>query len=170
MKIHITVGTPHFLYKKMQNHSAETMLLMENTEQAVLIHETNGASIFNEPRSFDILASKGQLIHEGFVVMHHFNVTEEGKPLFEYRLKDSLEMLDTQAGLLAIRCLRPLQSRTYMIVTIWDNEGNFQKWKNSKGYEQFQLFLYKDSGIDSIPNIFSNPSSISTYYTSAKED
>lgn len=169
MKIHITSGTHYFLNKKLQKHSEETMILMENSEQAVLLHETNGPSLFYEPRSFEIIDTKGTFIKRGFVVMQHFTVTEEGKPLFEYRMKDIPNLIETMTGYLGIRCLRPLNSKTYMILTLWDKELSYKNWRSSKAYDQFDKLITKDSGIDSIPNIFSKPSYVSTYYISDYE-
>ncbi|WP_442599090.1 antibiotic biosynthesis monooxygenase family protein [Neobacillus sp. D3-1R] len=166
MKIYITAGTYYFLNKKKQTFPKESMLLIENAEQAVLLHETNGESVFNEPRSFGVLVSKGAFINEGFVVMHYFTVTEEGKTLFEYRIKETLNVIGTQDGLLAIRGLHSLDSRTYLILTIWDQEENYKEWKCSNSYEQYHDLLLKDSGLDSVPNIFTKPSYISTYHTS----
>lgn len=49
MKVYITYGTADFLKNIVQKHSSENMLLMQGQENAILIHETNGETVFQAP-------------------------------------------------------------------------------------------------------------------------
>ena len=137
MKIHITTGTYEFLKKLKDSHVGETMVLMENENNCLLLHETAGESFFKEPRSYEVVDSAGKLNHDhGFAVLNNIPVTDEGRPLFEYRFKNREHLIEQEPGFLAIRVLRPFSSDTYIIFTQWKNAEAFNKWKSSNSFEK----------------------------------
>lgn len=48
MKVYITYGTADFLKTIVQKHPSENILLMQGQENAILIHETNGDTVFQD--------------------------------------------------------------------------------------------------------------------------
>ena len=56
------------------------MLLMQNGETALLLHETSEKTVFASPRRYEVVDGKGLLQEKGFVVMNNIPVTEEGRP------------------------------------------------------------------------------------------
>ncbi|MFE8696291.1 antibiotic biosynthesis monooxygenase family protein [Cytobacillus sp. FJAT-53684] len=137
MNIHLTSGTFDFLFKMKKKHLAESMILMQNIDNAVLLHETTKSSVFNTPRSFQVLDSFGPLENRGYVVMNNIPVTEEERPLFEYRLKNIKNLFQNLKGFLAIRILQPLKSDTYIVLTLWQNEKAYMDWEHSASYDMF---------------------------------
>ncbi|MEH7414334.1 antibiotic biosynthesis monooxygenase [Neobacillus drentensis] len=131
MNIFITAGTLDFLKKLENKFPNENMVAMLNENGALLLHETNGQTVFNEPRRYNVLESHGQLQKKGFVVMNNISITDEGRPLFEHQFKQQAETLVTTQGLIALRLLRPLSSNPYIIMTLWENETLYQKWQKS---------------------------------------
>ena len=68
--------------------------------------------------------------------MNNIPVTEEGRPLLEYRFKNRAGLIESEPGFIAIRVLRPIKSDTYVILTVWQKESDFLKWTNSKSFHQ----------------------------------
>ncbi|MBU8732032.1 antibiotic biosynthesis monooxygenase [Cytobacillus oceanisediminis] len=169
MKIYMARGTYDYLKKIEKKHSNENMVAMQNTESALLIHETAGASIFKEPRSYEVIDSSGTFNDAGFAVLNNIPVTDEGRPLFEHRFKNRAGLIENEPGFTAIRVLRPLESNTYIILTLWKDEKSFKNWQNSKAYEKAHEKRGTESGIDKTPNIFSSPSYVTQYYIPEEE-
>src|SRR3954471_10937418 len=103
MRIFFTNGTHEYLKKMVKEHEGETLILMQNEHASLLIHETVGESLFKEPRKYEVVDASGQLTDTGFAVFNHIPVTDEGRPLFEYRFKNQGDLMETQPGFIAIR-------------------------------------------------------------------
>lgn len=61
MKVYITYGTADFLKTIVKKHPSENMVLMQGAENAVLIHETNGETVFQAPHSYESIDSVGEI-------------------------------------------------------------------------------------------------------------
>ncbi|MBS4188785.1 antibiotic biosynthesis monooxygenase [Bacillus sp. FJAT-49705] len=137
MNIYMTSGTFDFLEKIKDKHPGETILLMQNNENALLLHETPRKTIFSMPRSFQVLESLGNLGEAKFVVMNHFPIVEEDRPLFEHHFKNKEKRFERLPGLIANRVLRPLKSDTYVILTLWKNEQSYKDWESSQSFKEY---------------------------------
>ena len=169
LNFYITSGTYEFLTKVKAKDPTEKMLLLGVEDEAILLHETNGASVFNQPRKYEVVNSVGtNLDKTGYAVMNNIPVTDEGRPLFEYRFKNRQGKIEHQPGFVAIRVLRPLASNTYVILTLWEDQKAFTAWKESTA---FQNAHNKPEGKTSTqpPNIFSGPSYVTTYSIAEEE-
>jgi heme-degrading monooxygenase HmoA len=164
MQIYITTGTYEYLKGIANENSQEEMLLMENENGALLLHETDGETVFKEPRKYEVLDSAGGFGSTGFVVMNNIPVTDEGRPIFEYRFKNRSKQIENQPGFAAIRVLRPLSSNTYIVLTVWENEAAFKNWKNSESFKGAHSHKSEESGIEPQTKIFAS-SSYTTIYT-----
>jgi heme oxygenase (mycobilin-producing) len=146
MNIFITTGTLDFLKKIENKYPMETLVTMANVSGALLLHETNGKTIFNVPRGYEVLDTAGEIKDKGFVVMNNIPVTDEGRPLFEQEYKNRAQSLSKDAGFIAARVLRPMKSNTYVTLTIWENESDFQNSKNLNNFSE--ILDQKELGID----------------------
>jgi heme oxygenase (mycobilin-producing) len=162
LNFYITSGTFDFLKKVKDKHPHENMLLMGDIESSVILHETNGDTVFSQPRKYEVIDSVGTFDKTGFAVMNNIPVTDEGRPLIEYRFKNRQGKIEKQPGFVAIRVLRPLSSNTYVILTLWENQAAFKKWKES---DSFQSAHKKTEGKSHAQpqNIFAGPAYITTY-------
>ena len=131
MNVYITAGTLDFLKKIENNYNHELMVAMLNENGALLLHETNGQTVFNEPRKYEVLESNGQLQQKGFVVMHNISVSDEGRPLFEHQFKQQAKAIVNTQGLTALRLLRPESSNPYIIMTVWEHQDFYLKWQGA---------------------------------------
>jgi heme-degrading monooxygenase HmoA len=137
------------------------MITMANATSALILHETIGDTVFKEPRKYVVIDSAGEFKDNGFVVINNIPVTDEGRPLFEQEYHDRAKVLSNDPGFIAARVLRPLSSNTYIILTIWESEADFQ---NSKNLHQFSNLLeQKEVGIDKLPKTFSSNSYVNQY-------
>lgn len=164
MYIYITVGTYPFLKAIKERFPQEKMSIMGNEEDALLLHETNGDTVFKVPRKYEILDESGEIGANGFVVLSNIPVTDEGRPIFEYRFINRPKQIENEQGFLAIRGLRPLSSNTYVILTVWENETAFNNWKNTPSFkEAHQGSINKgENGREAHP-IFSSASYMTKY-------
>ncbi|GHH98541.1 antibiotic biosynthesis monooxygenase family protein [Neobacillus kokaensis] len=161
MNIYITTGTHDFLKKIEAKYSGETMVTMINPNGSLLLHETMGKSVFNAPRKYEAIGASGKLpTKEGFVVMNNIPINEEERPLFEHQISNQGNQAANDAGFIALRILRPLTSNTYIIMTVWENEANYEKWKGSQSY--FPSYDTKGT-IDPQQKIFQSAPYISEY-------
>jgi heme oxygenase (mycobilin-producing) len=159
MNIYITTGTYEFLRLIKEKHPKESFILMENTEHALLLHETHGLSIFNTSRKYEVFGSIGLLTTKGIVVMNHIPVTEEGKPLFEHHIRKSLGL-----GINCLRMLRPISSNVYIILTIWEKEQDYKSWQKTQAYTDAFVMIKSEMGVVPATNIFSSNPYLSTYF------
>jgi heme oxygenase (mycobilin-producing) len=163
MNVFITSGTYEFLKTIKQKHSTENMVLMDGTEGAALVHETNGKTVFSSPRRYEVVDASGEITNRGYVVLNNIPVTDEGRPLFEHRFKNRAGAIENEPGFVSIRVLRPLDSDTYVIFTQWENVKAFENWKSSEAYNQAHKKRGTEEGLDKRPNIFSGPSYLTTF-------
>lgn len=167
MNIYMTSGTFDFLKRIKEKYRNESMLLMQNQEGAVLVHETANKTVFSAPRSYEVLKSEGILENFGFLVLHHIPVIEDDKPVFEYQFKsDSAQQFNT-TGFAALRVLRPMKNNTYVILTLWNSEGAYIAWENSPHY---QSFLQGAKSAPSQPQLFLGASYTSKFYIPTEDD
>lgn len=163
MNVYITSGTYDFL-KQLKDKHKETMTLAHDSdkEQAMLIHETAGATVFKEPRLYESIDSVGSMVNGSFAVLNNIPVRDEGRPVFEYRFKNRAGLIESEPGFVGIRVLRPLSNDTYIILTVWENELAFKNWQESKAYEKAHVKRGTKDGIDQ-HTIFSGPSYVTTF-------
>lgn len=168
MNFYITTGTYYFLKKVRDKYPNENILLMGEEDHSILFHESAGKTVFSQPRKFEVVDSAGTFDNTGFAVLNNIPVTDEGRPLFEYRFKNRQGRIEKQPGFVALRVLRPVASNTYVILTLWEDQKSFQKWKES---ESFQKSHYKpETKASGQPvNIFSGPSYVTTYSIAEEE-
>lgn len=162
MYVYITTGTTDFLKTIQKNFPQEKMIIMEDEDGALLLHETNGETVFKLPRKYEIFDEAGSIEDSGFAVLNNIPVTEEGRPIFEYRFKNRSKQIENEPGFTAIRVLRPMTSNTYVILTIWEDKTAFENWKNSPSFKEAHSDKRVENGIDSHP-IFSSPSYVTKY-------
>ncbi|WML51514.1 antibiotic biosynthesis monooxygenase [Neobacillus sp. PS3-12] len=163
MNVYITVGTLGYLKTIKAKNSQESIAIMENDDTALLLHETEGETVFKEPRKYEVLDSSGSIGIEGFVIFNNIPVTDEGRPIFEYRFKNRSKQIENEPGFIAIRVLRPLSSNTYIVLTVWENETAFSNWKNSSSFKGAHNKQAEEIGAQPQHQIFSSPSYTTTY-------
>ncbi|WP_428912645.1 antibiotic biosynthesis monooxygenase family protein [Niallia sp. Krafla_26] len=162
MNMYFTGGTEDYLKKIIEKHRNETLLLMQNEDIFLLAHETEGSSVFNEPKKYEIIDSSGSLTATtGFAGCNHIPVSDEGRPLFEYRFKNRARSIEKEPGFIAIRVLRPLRYDTYMVFTLWKDEKAYHQWKKSKSFSEAHAKGEFDKKQN--PIIFPRPSFVTNY-------
>ncbi len=160
--VFMTNGTIDYLQRLRSQYANERMLLVYDEDNGMLIHETEGTSVFHEPRPYEVLDAVGPL-GGSFVVCNNIPVTDEGRPLFEHRFQQRARLIEKEPGFVAIRVLRPLKSDTYVIMTMWENESAFRRWQQSKAYEKAHQKRGTEKAIDQQRSIFPRPSYVTTY-------
>ncbi|MCZ0755997.1 antibiotic biosynthesis monooxygenase family protein [Anoxybacillus sp. J5B_2022] len=167
MKMYITTGTLDYLQNLKEKYANKPMLLLEGSDTALLLHETDGETVFQEPRHYEVLDAAGEL-GGTFAVLNNIPVTEEGRPLFEYRFSQRARLIEKEPGFVAIRVLRPLSNDTYIIMTLWKEKQHFENWQRSKAFERAHGQREAAPQEEKQPTIFPRPSYV-TKYTVVRE-
>lgn len=169
MNIYITSGTLAFMETIRDKYAQEMIIAMHDESNALLLHETNGKTVFQTPRRYEVLASSGTLDENGYFVYNHIPVSDEGRPIFEQRFKERTSVLDDTLGFVAYRILRPLDSDTYIVMTEWSASTYYEMWKNSSSLHDAYLTGHTEVGVDNTPHIFTSAPFVTTYTTKVKE-
>ncbi|WP_275119688.1 antibiotic biosynthesis monooxygenase family protein [Alkalihalobacterium chitinilyticum] len=113
---------------------------------------------------YQLLDRVGELKKPSFIVFNNIPVTEEGRSTFEERFRNRARKIEDEPGFVAIRVCRPLNSNTYIIMTFWETEADFQNWKTSNAYKHAHKKRGTSEGIDQQqPQIFPRPSYVELY-------
>lgn len=136
--------------------------VLTNGGDAAAINE-QGSPAGDGIEAYEVLDQKGKLEDGAFAVFNNIPVTEEGRELFELRFQNRAGLVEKEPGFAAIRILRPLDSDTYVILTMWEDESAFTNWQSSQAYSHAHKKRGTSEGIDKRPNIFPRPSFVTTY-------
>jgi len=164
MNFYVTFGTADYLAKTASEHQNEKMLLMQNEDKGILLHESDATSLFKEPKKYEVLDGAGDFQKGSYAVLNNIPVSDEGKPLFEQRFKERARMIEGEPGFVAIRVLRPVNDDTYVILTLWEDESSFKNWQQSKSFEQAHKKRGTSAGAEQ-KSVFPRPSYVTTYHT-----
>lgn len=170
MNFYMTFGTTDYLKDLKTKLENGESLLMFGDDNAVLMHETHEQSSFNSGKNYEVLDSNGNLAKGKFAVLNNIPVTDEGRPVFEYRFSQRAGLIEKEPGFAAIRVLRPTDSDTYVILTLWEDVKYFKQWQESKAYDKAHEKRGTSEGVDQKQQIFPRPSYVTTYYAEMKEE
>lgn len=141
MRAHMTNGTWDFLERILKKRKINHYLLAhsETSSNTLAYYETfsRSRSPFAAGRSYEILIKSGTFEEEGYIVMNNIPLTEDGKPVFENRIKNKQPHLDTFYGYIAYRVLKPLKGNRYVILTQWESQEDYENWEERDGYRSF---------------------------------
>lgn len=142
--------------------NARVIYLVDGEESTVLF-ESEGSPAPQGFDAYEVLNAVGDINDGYYAVFNNIPVTDEGRELFESRFQNRAGKVEQEPGFAAIRVLRPLNSDTYIILTLWKDEKSFQDWQQSESYGQAHAKRGTAEGIDKKPNIFARPSFVKTY-------
>ncbi len=138
MNYHIAYGTADYLQSLLEKFRDEegSFYLLESAEDAVLIHKTKGKSVFEYPKSYEAIEEAGSFEGAKFIVFNNIPVSSEGRPVFEDRFKQRAGLVENEPGCAGLVILRPKDSETYIVSSMWENESDFEAWRQSSSYEK----------------------------------
>lgn len=137
-------------------------LLLNNDEEVLVLQEADSTNL-EDATAYEILDHSGDLPSGRFAVLNNIPVSEDGREIFEQRFNNRARLIEAEPGFVAIRVLRPLESDTYVILTMWEDENAFKTWQNSQAYGKAHAKRGTEEGVDQRPNIFPRPSFVTTY-------
>lgn len=165
MKAYMTSGTEDFLVKMVDDHPQLDLFIMSNEASTLIYYEDEQKSIFAAGRGYNILLETGAMEETGFVVMNNIPVSDEGKPVFEANFRKQLQSVEEVPGIQALRLLKPLKGNTYVVLTQWHSEKNYDDWKESEAFSN----AHKPSTVKP-PAYFLEQPFIATYSMYVPED
>ncbi|MFD1360998.1 antibiotic biosynthesis monooxygenase family protein [Lentibacillus salinarum] len=167
MNAYMTKGTFDFLRKLPAEHPAIDFFFMrENTSTLVYYEGDHKKSIFASGRTYETVTTSGTLKENGFVVMNNIPVADEGKPIFEDKFKQRKQGVESMPGFQAFRLLRPKKGDTYVVMTQWASEADFDNWKHSDQFKQ----AHKDGSDVKPPAYFLDRPFVTSYHMIEMDD
>ncbi|MGI2327777.1 antibiotic biosynthesis monooxygenase family protein [Planococcus sp. YIM B11945] len=139
------------------------LIYLMNGEESVILFESEGSQPVQGFEGYEVLDAVGDINDGFYAVFNNIPVTEEGREVFESRFKNRAGKVEEEPGFAAIRVLRPKNSDTYVILTLWKDEQSFKDWQQSQAYNHAHAKRGTEDGIDKQPNIFARPSFVTTY-------
>ncbi|WP_078381539.1 antibiotic biosynthesis monooxygenase family protein [Sutcliffiella halmapala] len=170
MNFYMTFGTAGFLEGIQEGIKDGELLLMHGDDNTVLMHETPEQSSFKSGKKYEVLDAVGELSKGSYAVLNNIPVTDEGRPVFEYRFKNRAGLIENEQGFAAIRVLRPMDSDTYVILTLWEDIKYFKQWQESKAYNKAHEKRENSEGGEQKQQVFPRPSYVTTYHAQLPEE
>ncbi|WP_040287126.1 antibiotic biosynthesis monooxygenase family protein [Sporosarcina koreensis] len=168
--IYTTRGTVDFMEKVKEKYPDEKMILMNGSGTSLLLHETEGKTVFQTPHKYEVIAELGQLQDRGFFAMNNVPVSDEGKPVFEDRFKKDYGKMADAAGFTAYRLLRPIGSDTYVILTEWEDAKAFDMWRHTPAFKDAYDTSTMDAHAGPAVHIFTSAPYLSLYSSVSDEE
>ncbi|WP_172369936.1 antibiotic biosynthesis monooxygenase family protein [Sporosarcina jiandibaonis] len=170
MNIFLTSGTMGFMETVRKRYANEMMIVMHGAGNSVLLHETEGKTVFQTPRRYEVISSSGKLTEEGFFAFNNIPITDEGRPIFEHRFQSRIEAIAGEPGFVAYRLLRPLNSETYIILSQWTSKEFLNLWLDSPAYKKMNDSIENEVGLDKMQHIFLSAPYVTTYKTKVEKE
>lgn len=163
MNFYTTSGTADFLQKIINKYPQEHMVLLNGEDKSVLLHETDGKTVFSLPKKFEVVASYGDLDQIGYYVMYHFSVDGGNKETLIQQFKNALGKLERDPSIRSFRLLAPKKRNPQVVfITHWSGPHSYDAWINSNDYkEHFEKLLNVEAR--SIQKIFDGDNYVATY-------
>ncbi|MBY7143053.1 antibiotic biosynthesis monooxygenase [Virgibacillus sp. NKC19-3] len=165
MKAFMTIGTVDFLQKIAAKHEEIHIYFMNSKEGTLAYYEDESKNIFSSGKAYEIIIGSGYMEEKGYVVMNNIPVTDDGKAIFEDRFKNRQNVADKMPGFQAFRFLRPMKGNTYVVLTQWKSEKDFENWKNSEAFKKAH-----QGQASKPPAYFPNKPFITTYHMHEPEE
>ena len=137
MNFYITTGTYHFLQNIMKKHPNENIHHYTRQDTTVLIHETNGESVFAQPREYSVIESRGEFYDHEFIAASYIPVSEEMRHRFENHDTNIDSEFDRFEGFESFRLLRPKKGDTYMILLGYDSNESYEDFTKSAFFAEY---------------------------------
>ncbi|MCM3388622.1 antibiotic biosynthesis monooxygenase family protein [Ureibacillus chungkukjangi] len=171
MFIYLTSGTADYMEKLLKKYvPKEQMIVLHGSGNSVLLHETEGKTLFATPRKYEVIDSVNAIEQSGYFVFNNIPVADEGRPVFEKRFLSRSGTIEKEPGFIAYRLLRPIGSDTYVVLTQWTGPSSFEAWKNSRSFKEAHSKPdHTTPGVQQ-QNIFNAASYVTTYSGKLAED
>src|SRR5690625_63302 len=156
----MTTGTISFLKQLTKKHETIDFSFMKSEGATLVYYESEKKkSIFVSGRAYRILYDFKALEKNGFVVMDHIPVVDDGKDIFESKVKEFLPTITRAYGIQTIRFFKPNKSDTYCIMTQWKSENAYETFLQSSMHD-----FYEEATLARHSAYFAERPFTSTYY------
>lgn len=152
-----------------KKYGAEKMVVMHGVGNSILLHETNGKSVFQTPHTYTVLDGSGSLEEKGFFAFNYLPTTDQGRPIFEHWMLSRAALIAKLKGLISYRILRPTASNTYVILTQWTGKFFFESWQETTAYQEITAADAKGAGLHEDFHMFASAPYVATYKVKNEE-
>lgn len=164
MNFYLTSGTPDFLLKLLTKYPEEKLILLAGPDKAVMLHETEGKTIFSMPQKYEVADCHGDLTQKGFYVIYHLSLEGSQSELLRQQFLDRNDRLKKNLGIMSYRLLMPKKRKEHVIfISQWGGDAAYEAWAASEEYAQHFATLFNVE-TTSVQKIFDGSSYISSYH------
>ena len=163
MNFYMTSGTAEFMEKLVAKYPNEQMILLHGEGKSVVLHETEGKTLFSLPRKYVVDTSHGVLEQRGYFTLFHLSLDSASREVFTQRFKDVTASLNDDATMIGYRLLSPKKNTEQLIfLAQWTGPASFEAWKNSNFFKTNMAPLLQTES-SSVQKIFDGESYLATY-------
>lgn len=169
MNLYTASGTPDFLQKITEKYPQEHLILLTGVDKSIILHETEGKTIFSLPQKYVVAESYGDIEQYGYYVLHHFSADGGNRDMLVQQFKTVLGKLYDDPTIRSFRLLTPQKGKGQVVfLTHWSGPHSYESWTNSNIYKNhFESILNVEA--QSIQKIFDGDNYIATYNAIPKE-
>lgn len=114
--IYIASGTANYLLQLLKKFPNENLRIFHGNRHSLLIHETEGRTLFQFPKTYQLIENIGTLPLKGKAAIRYVPVLEEFQPVFEFQIKKKMKEIPPNIGIISLHVLRPAKGDTYAII------------------------------------------------------
>ncbi len=154
-----------FIYLLKEPIETQHLLPLQGEDQvSYLLESKEKLELSGDVKEYEVIDAVNALQSQAYGVFNNIPVSDEGRTIFEERFQNRARKIEAEPGFVAIRVCRPLNSDTYVIMTFWETEADFENWKTSNAYQHAHKKRGTSEGIDQQqPQIFPRPSFVEIY-------
>ncbi|UXR68924.1 signal transduction protein TRAP [Staphylococcus sp. IVB6246] len=134
MNFYITYGTFGFLQQIQNKHEDRELLIFAGEGQAIILEETESATIFQQPNEYLVLSRLGHLSESDFQVLITIPTSEDHK----YQLEKQLDMyqpeLDDNSEYHSYRLLKSTHQNVYKVLLGFTSREAYEDYKKSSAF------------------------------------
>jgi len=114
--IYIASGTADYLLRIFKKYPNENLRIFHGDRHSLLIHETDEKTLFQFPKTYQLIANIGIFPYKGKAAIRYVPVLEEFQPVFEYQIRKKMTEELLSFGITSLHLLRPKKGDTYALI------------------------------------------------------
>ena len=163
MNFYLTSGTSDFLLKLMERNPQEKLILLSGNEKTVMLHETEGKTIFSLPQKYEVADTHGELTQKGYYVLYYLSLDGHQGDLLRQQFLERNDRLKKNLGIMSYRLLLPKKRKEHVIfISQWGGDAAYEAWVDSNEYAEHFAKLFNVEA-SSVQKIFDGSSYITGY-------
>lgn len=137
--LYLTSGLKENLLAYIDDYPNHDFLLLENSQQHVLVNESNSPSIFKRVTPYINLFQFGTKKKYGHAIYQKFLLKQGDEKIFLLQFEALKSKFSKQLGLHGFYLLKEETNLHFALLSFWDTQSDFDSWQKTQLYHQILL-------------------------------